>query len=137
MPRTAARAWDRQEGETDDAYGRFLVYRNLGFVRRLDDAFEAILGRRTRRGRRQAYYALVLESARNRWYERAVAWDVSRIPEQLERIAVNIVALKAATAEKVALAAASGERVARAAGTTWIRRHRWPPERPARRTTPA
>jgi hypothetical protein len=92
--------WDQQPGEPDDAYARFLIYLNIGPGRRLEDAFEqsrtgrAGRGRRTGRGRQQAYLAWFLEAERRRWRERAHAWDVSRIPAQLQELAVNVATMK-------------------------------------------
>jgi hypothetical protein len=101
--RTAARPWEQQAGEPDDAYARFLVYLNIGPWRRLEDAFKASRagrGKQGRRGRQQDYLDWVLEAERRHWRERAHAWDMHRLPQMYEAILVNLAALKAAMASK-------------------------------------
>jgi hypothetical protein len=100
---TAGRPWDQLASETDEEYSRFLVYLNLGVGRSLDAAFEASRagrGRRSGRGRQRDYQAWLLEAARHRWRERAVEWDISRVPAMLQQAAVNLAALKAEIAAK-------------------------------------
>ena len=91
--------WDQMEGEPSDAYAHFLVYRNLGPARTVDDAYNAAFPSKPapkKRSRRpdakplRASSAWWREARDYEWKERASAWDihmlVSTVPEAMVSI---------------------------------------------------
>lgn len=83
------KAWEQQEGEPDAAYARFLVYRNLGPARSLDDAYRASRGIAPKRTKTpQVSGQWKDDSARWKWVERATAFDV----EMFAALGVQVVA---------------------------------------------
>jgi len=77
----AEHMWDRQPGETDNAYHACELFRRLGPDRTVQQAWEQYWGRPGNRrkaggkqaGQAQGYFRAW--SSRHRWHERAVAWD--------------------------------------------------------------
>lgn len=69
--------WERQEDESDAAYTRFLIYRNLGPSRSLDAAYRASLGDAAKRRKPPRVSGQWQDdSAQFHWPERAAAWDI-------------------------------------------------------------
>lgn len=68
------RAWEQREGEPNEAYARFLVYRNLGVTRTLDRAYRAFVGNRRKSSERSGTWQE--NATRFNWSERASDWDI-------------------------------------------------------------
>ena len=66
--------WERRQSETRDAYGAFLLYRNLGENRTVLDAYFSYMRRPVHRGA-QASGQWKGWSKRHEWNDRAKAWD--------------------------------------------------------------
>lgn len=81
------RIWEQQEGEPNEAYARFLVYRNLGVSRSLDAA-HAIA---TKSKKKQASGQWTDDSAKWNWVERASAWDIDVLAEVGRGVVVKFV----------------------------------------------
>lgn len=90
--------WEQREDESDAAYARFLVYRNLGPARSLDAAYALVATKRVKsRGSpkidtaRRASGQWVQDSAAFDWAARATAWDVQVLTEVGRRAVVNFI----------------------------------------------
>jgi hypothetical protein len=86
--------WDQLPDESDAAYCRFLVYRNLGPSRTLVRAYRAYLrgfelGQGGQKGPPGSYRE---EAVRFRWRERSEAWDVANLRRYGNKLAVLYVA---------------------------------------------
>src|SRR5262245_60895581 len=69
--------WDQLPGESDAAYARFLVYRNLGPQRTIDAAYNSQSPVDPKSPKRhQAPGSWRKDSKRFAWPRRAVAWDL-------------------------------------------------------------
>lgn len=77
----ATSLWEQVDGEPNEAYARFLVYRNLGPSRSLDAAYLVHGGGAAKRGKPQqrASGQWMHDSSKFNWVERATAWDVSQL----------------------------------------------------------
>ncbi len=77
------RPWDQLEGESDAAYARFLIYRNLGPARSLNVAYLAANPKAIKGNKRQgsAPGQWTRDSVQFNWPERASAWDVEILTE--------------------------------------------------------
>ncbi len=63
--------WEQQEGEPNEAYARFLVYRNLGVGRSISSAAASVAkGEKRRSGQWER------DSANFEWSVRAIDWDI-------------------------------------------------------------
>jgi hypothetical protein len=85
--------WDRLTDETMVEYQRFLCYTSLGPSRSLDKAYrrycKRVAGEDTAGGRPKVAPGSWQEnSTRNRWRERAHAWDVSKLKAYGNRLVV-------------------------------------------------
>src|SRR4030067_400717 len=80
-------AWEQREGEQNEAYARFLVYRNLGVARSLDSAYCVALNRVKSRASGQ----WVKECSKYEWVMRASAWDVYVLTEIGQQVVVRYV----------------------------------------------
>lgn len=69
--------WEQIAGESKQHYSWFLAYRNLGPTRTLERAYRVIKGDET--VSLPGNWAGI--SSRNRWVERAAAWDVDVLSE--------------------------------------------------------
>ena len=81
--------WEQQPGESDAAYVRFLLYRNLGPARSIDAAYQMM----NNEGHQRAPGQWKRDSVTHRWQERAQAWDVHNLLTQGQRAAVLYVAV--------------------------------------------
>ncbi len=80
--------WDKRENESDAAYARFLIYRNLGVGRSLDAAYRFSLGDAAiNRKRTQPTGTWTGECSQFEWKARADAWDV----EVIATVGYNVV----------------------------------------------
>lgn len=70
-------AWDKRESESDEAYVRFLVYRNLGPARSIDKAYAATNRSKAKRASGQWNE----DSITHEWTKRAVAWDIAQLSQ--------------------------------------------------------
>lgn len=95
MSDTSKKAWEQIEGEPNEAYARFLVYRNLGVARTVQQTrkLTAKNGEKGRSG------TLERESVDFKWAERASAWDI----EALEQVGRNVVVQFVSALEAMAL----------------------------------
>lgn len=80
--------WSQLQDESDTAYIRFLIYRDLGPARSIDAAYAAHQGEEAAKGSKRQQRApgqWTNDSAQYRWPERARAWDrallVDLVPE--------------------------------------------------------
>ncbi len=94
MAETAERkAWEQLEGEPNEAYARFLVYRNLGRARSLDAAFRLDIGKATKGNKRQqAPGQWGGDSVQWNWVERATAWDIEMLTLHGEAVVLDFIA---------------------------------------------
>lgn len=91
--------WDQQPGESDQAYTRFLYYRNIGPTRSISKAFYKYSeeGGETQRSS-GTWYA---ESSQWKWVARAHAYDVHTLQEVGRQAAIKLVHAIQAYATKV------------------------------------
>jgi len=102
--------WDQQPGEPDDAYARFLLYRNIGPGRSQQaayDTYRASFRNAVPEAEKSAKKPLVPghwndDSARWRWVDRAAAYDVHVLSTHGERLAVLWVGILTSAARKCA-----------------------------------
>lgn len=90
--------WDRQRGEPQNAYVRFLIYRNLGPGRTLATAYAAYLvgqGVTERNGSQQASGQWAEDSARWDWPHRAASWDISSLADAGREVVAAYIAVLA------------------------------------------
>lgn len=74
------KAWEQLDNEPDEAYVRFLVYRNLGPARTLDLAYAAAnVNKRKRSASASGQWRE--DSTTYHWRERAARWDVSQLSQ--------------------------------------------------------
>ena len=67
--------WDRQNGESNRQYSRFIAFRDLGRMRTLKQAVEMLHGI----GDNSVSYRTLMQYAYEyRWTERAEAWDFAQ-----------------------------------------------------------
>lgn len=98
--------WGQQEGEPDDAFARFLLYRGLGPGRSVQAAYNYYV--RTFRNAQPSTKTLPVpghwgeESSRWGWVDRAYAWDVHVLHTHGERLGVLWVGILTTAAEKCA-----------------------------------
>lgn len=73
-------AWDQLDGESAESYSRFLRYRNLGSLRSIKKAYFVYLqaedGFQGRIDRLHVPGHWTHDAAKNRWVDRASAWDI-------------------------------------------------------------
>lgn len=76
-------AWDKRESESDEAYVRFLIYRNLGPSRSIERAaivaFSTIETKRKKTKPSTSQWEK--DSATHEWRQRAVAWDIAQLSQ--------------------------------------------------------
>jgi hypothetical protein len=96
--------WDRIRGESKEAYIRFLIYRNLGSVRTLDNAYRMFLGGIEGNERERAGGVWHNDSTNWSWVSRAHEWDVAMMTMHGERAVIAI----AETLELIAVNALEG-----------------------------
>lgn len=94
--------WDQMEGEPSDAYAHFLVYRNLGPARTVDDSYNAAFpvapkkvapkarSRRPEAKPLRASSTWWRESRDYEWKERASAWDIHMLVNTVPEAMVSI-----------------------------------------------
>ncbi len=99
-----AESWDKLPGESDEAYARFLIYRNVGPRRSLKRAYlhylrvyDEFTGGTKRLHVPGSWHA---DCASNFWCDRAVAWDIRNLSAYGARVAVLHVRAVAILAEK-------------------------------------
>lgn len=81
--------WEQLEKETDSAYVRFLIYRNLGAGRSLDVAYQEFLKNAPKRPKASNVSGQWKEdSVKYEWARRANAWDI----ETLSQVGQSVVA---------------------------------------------
>lgn len=75
------RAWEQREGEPNEAYARFLVYRNLGRARSLESAYSLDSGQAAKKSRKKQSISgqWTSDSTAYDWVERATAWDIEML----------------------------------------------------------
>jgi hypothetical protein len=93
--------WDKLPEEPDEAYARFLVFRNLGVGRTIDAAYATIRtsaanraksrkGKKSAKSTTRASGQWFKDAATFHWAERAAAWDVEMlrvvVPETITAI---------------------------------------------------
>lgn len=105
--------WRQREGESDESYARFLIYRNIGPGRSLQLAYETYLStfrnatdatKGNKRPQVPGHWGD--DSARHEWCDRAAAWDIGQLEAQgveLARLWAGIL-IAAATKAAVKLA---------------------------------
>lgn len=70
-------AWDKRESESNEAYTRFLVFRNLGPTRNVKKAYEVASGKEnSKKSEAQHWYN---DSSQFDWRERASQWDIAQL----------------------------------------------------------
>jgi hypothetical protein len=96
--------WDQLPGESDAAYARFLVYRNLGPARSLDKAYTAQHDDKASKGvkRRQVSGQWYRDSVEHEWRRRAERWDISNMREHGRSATINFIAAVSRLSEKTA-----------------------------------
>ena len=68
--------WEQLQGESNEAYARFLVYRNLGIGRTLVQAYELATGKVQKGSKRVHASGQWQREAKDfNWQSRATAWD--------------------------------------------------------------
>lgn len=80
------KVWEQLSNEPNEAYTRFLIYRNLGMNRSLDAAYEIGAGKAPKGKKKQpAAGQWTKDSTTYKWRERATTWDawqlVNVVPE--------------------------------------------------------
>jgi hypothetical protein len=96
----SAKLWDQIEGESPEAYARFLVYRNLGIGRSVASAIET-LGKSGKKRNGQWEH----DSSEFNWVDRAAAWDISNAKRVGESVVLMYIeTLKAMWAKTLAVA---------------------------------
>jgi hypothetical protein len=84
--------WEQQEGEPDEAYTRFLIYRNLGPARTIEKAagllHDETKGKKTKVSTSQ----WTKDSAEYNWRERAAKWDIAMLSSVVPETAAYIFA---------------------------------------------
>src|SRR4051812_42744623 len=77
-------SWAQQPVESDAAYARFLIYRNLGPERSLRSAFVAAMGGPQKAAKRLQRLPghWMRDSQRWNWTQRAKCWDVWTLKEE-------------------------------------------------------
>jgi hypothetical protein len=88
--------WDQLPGEPDEAYARFLIYRNLGLTR---SVAKARVSRKGKKGEGSSG-CWSSDSATYAWVKRAVAWDIDNLKAHGPRLAVVWAECVMAIAEK-------------------------------------
>lgn len=94
---TGRAAWDKRDDESDAAYARFLVYRNLGPARSLDAAYALAKPKATKGNKRQRYGGTSIsgqwtrDSVQFEWKTRADVWDVEMLTEVGKHAVVNFI----------------------------------------------
>lgn len=88
-----AELWEQQDGESDAAYSRFLIYRNLGITRSLDRAYQSTLADSdaTKRNKTRANGTWTQELSKYEWQKRADAWDIWTLTEVGQRVVAKYV----------------------------------------------
>jgi hypothetical protein len=74
----AQKLWEQQPDESQEAYARFLIYRNLGVARSLNKAYQIVPGRT---GKEKANGQWHEDCVKYNWVARASAWDISILTE--------------------------------------------------------
>ena len=82
----STKPWDQQEGESNEAYSRFLVYRNMGALRSVDKAYQNVLPNAKRANGQWRD-----DCAKFEWVIRASAWDIYTLTEIGQRVVVRYV----------------------------------------------
>ncbi len=80
--------WEQQEGEPNEAYARFLVYRNLGVGRTLATAYQSATNSKKSLNISGTWTD---DSAKWSWRERASAWDIEVLAEVGRGVVVKFV----------------------------------------------
>jgi hypothetical protein len=68
------KAWDQLPGESNSAYARFLIYRNLGPARTLDAAYQSTVEKSKKKQSISGQWTK--DSTVFDWIRRADAWDI-------------------------------------------------------------
>ena len=79
--------WEQQKDEPNEAYTRFLVYRNLGVVRSLESAYNQASKSVKKRVPGKWYE----DSSKFSWVERATAWDIDTLTKVGQRVVVKYI----------------------------------------------
>ncbi len=93
-----SKPWDQQQGESKEAYARFLIYRNLGPARSIDVAYAAaqsLAAKRvkSRQPAKRASGQWMKDSVNYNWPERAAAWDIEVFSEAGQRVVINFISI--------------------------------------------
>lgn len=97
---TPGQPWEQRTGETDAAYARFLIYRDLGTTRSLDRAYTAHRGAGKCKKPQPASGQWTNDAAAFKWSERAEAWDVWRLQQVSDAAQVAMTELVCALARR-------------------------------------
>ncbi len=106
--------WEQREGESNAAYARFLMYRNLGPTRSIDAAYRQHQSGRAKatKSRKKPYVPgqWIDDAARFDWVERASAWDIAILNDVGRAVVVKFIHALERSYDKL-LAALNDERV--------------------------
>lgn len=111
MAETDQKVWDQLEGEPNEAYARFLVYRDLGPNRSVIlayDSFRPNAPQSKENPTRSASRAWWENYRVFRWKGRALAWDVSQLANAVPEAATTIFRLISETAKACLAEIANG-----------------------------
>jgi hypothetical protein len=103
--------WDQLEGESNEAYARFLVYRNLGPTRSVLLAYAALRPDAPESKKKQTRSASRIWWDNYRafhWKDRAAAWDVAQLVYAVPEAAAAIFKLIGETAKACLAEVANG-----------------------------
>lgn len=81
--------WEKRDDESNAAYARFLIYRNLGVGRSLDLAYHSLVV--SKRDKTRVSGQWQEDSSRYEWKARADAWDVYILTEVARGVVVKYV----------------------------------------------
>ena len=88
-----AKIWDKRENESDAAYARFLIYRNLGVGRSLERAYQLPLNDNVAKSSKSRMSGQwYKDSVEFEWKARADAWDVETIAQVGYTVVVKYIA---------------------------------------------
>ena len=90
MSDTTKSIWEQQEGEPNEAYARFLVYRNLGITRTLEKAYNSQYAN-NRKKSQSISGTWTGDATKWNWSERASAWDIDTLTEVVQRVVAKYI----------------------------------------------
>jgi hypothetical protein len=82
----STKLWEQQNGEPNESYSRFLIYRNMGALRSVDKAYQNVLPNAKRANGQWRD-----DCAKFEWVSRASAWDIYTLTEIGQRVVVRYV----------------------------------------------